>query len=78
MRSLATWSVSEIEHQVNLMKFNDGKITIKGKVASVERIIKSLKKNKRYDKISIDSPVMRLSHGKYESMNISFVVSNDN
>lgn len=61
--------------QLSLIKFSDGKATIKGKVFSVEKIIKNLKKNKKYEKISIDSPVRRLSLGKYESMNVSFLVS---
>ena len=63
---------------VNHVRYHENKINLEGKANSVEKIVKLLEKNKRFSEISIDAPVRRLEQGRFESMNISFKVSNDN
>lgn len=63
---------------VNNVRYYKEKINLEGKANSVEKIVKLLEQNKRFTDISIDAPVRRLEQGRYESMSISFKVSNDN
>ena len=63
---------------VNHVRYHENKINLEGKANSVEKIVKLLEKNNRFSEISIDAPVRRLEQGRFESMNISFKVSNDN
>lgn len=62
---------------VNNVRFYEGKIKLDGKANSVEKIVKLLEQNKNFTEISIDAPVRRLEQGRFESMSISFKVSND-
>ena len=63
---------------VNHVRYYENNINLEGKANSVEKIVKLLKQNERFSEISIDAPVRRLEQGRFESMNISFKVSNDN
>ena len=63
--------------QVNNARFNENKVRLEGKAISVEKIVKLLEEDSRFTNVSIDAPVRRLENGKYESMNITFNLSNE-
>lgn len=60
---------------VNSVRFYGNKVSLEGKAISVEKIVKMLEESNKFNNISIDAPVRRLEKGKFESMNISFIVS---
>lgn len=62
---------------VNNARFNGNKVRLEGKAISVEKIVKLLEEDARFNNVSIDAPVRRLESGKFESMIISFYLSDE-